>query len=270
MRKPRQTQLAVALSIAGSDSGGGAGVQADLKTFSAQGVHGTSVITCVTAQNPDAVFYVEPCTGKAVSEQMRAVLDGFRPAAVKTGMLYSREIIQAVAAGLRSRRVVLVVDPVMISTSGARLLRPAALRALVDDLFPLATLLTPNIPEAEALLNESVKSVEQMRTAAKTLHRRFGCSVLIKGGHLANAAVAVDVLVHRKEELLLRRPFIRGVRTHGTGCTYSAAITALLARGFLVPQAVKQAKRYVSKAIARSHKVAKYDVLNWQQDLSGA
>ena len=159
--------MPVALSIAGSDSGGGAGIQADLKTFAALGVHGTSVITCITAQNPTRVSGVEACSAAIVSQQMDAVFAGFRPTAVKTGMLYSEEIIQAVTKHLRRRRASLVVDPVMISTSGARLLRAAALKALVTDLFPLAKLLTPNIPEAEALLGNSVESLDQMRTESQ-------------------------------------------------------------------------------------------------------
>jgi hydroxymethylpyrimidine/phosphomethylpyrimidine kinase len=263
VQKSKRQCLPVALSIAGSDSGGGAGIQADLKTFTALGVHGTTVITCVTAQNPTRLSGVEACSPDIVSQQIEAVFNGFKPVAVKTGMLYSGEIIQAVTKHLRRRQVSLIVDPVMISTSGARLLRAAALKALVVDLFPLAKLLTPNIPEAEALLGRKVQSLDQIRTATQQLHRRFGCALLIKGGHLRGVKLAIDVFFDGNQELLLTSPFIQGVRTHGTGCTYSAAITAYLTRGLSLPEAVKRAKKYVSQAIASSQKVATHDVLNW-------
>jgi hydroxymethylpyrimidine/phosphomethylpyrimidine kinase len=248
----RRRQLPVALTIAGSDSGGGAGIQADLKTFAALGVHGTTAITCITAQNPRAVLGIQACRPLMVSRQLEAVFESFRPAAAKTGMLYSTAIIRAVAEFLRPRRVPLVVDPVMVSTSGAQLLQPAAIRFLKKDLLPLATLVTPNLPEAELLLGRGIRSGEDMRAAARELHRRFACAALVKGGHLRGLKVAVDIFYDGRQELLLSAPFIRGVRTHGTGCTYAAAVTAFLARGFPPARAVLQAKQYITHAIARS------------------
>jgi hydroxymethylpyrimidine/phosphomethylpyrimidine kinase len=183
----------------------------------------------------------------------------------KTGMLYTEDIIRVVAKSLRNRPISLVVDPVMIATSGARLLRPTALKSLVLHLFPLATLLTPNIAEAEALLGRQMRSLAEMLAAGHELHRRFGCAVLLKGGHLPGTKVATDVFVDGKQELLFKAPFIRGVRTHGTGCTLSAAITAFLARGFSLAEAVAHGKKYVSQAIACSQRVTGQDLLNWQQ-----
>ncbi len=180
--------LPVALTIAGSDSGGGAGIQADLKTFAALGVHGTSAITCITAQNPAGVRGIQACSVEIVRGQMEAVFEELPPAAVKTGMLYSAPIIRAVAALCRRHRgLPLVVDPVMVSTSGAQLLKPAAVKALCAELLPLATLVTPNLDEAEILVGEKLTSVEDLRAAARELHKRFGCAALVKGGHSARA-----------------------------------------------------------------------------------
>jgi len=252
-----------AATIAGSDSGGGAGVQADLKTFAALGVHGTSALTCLTAQNPQHVLGIEPCSPRLLRLQLEAVLEGLRPSAVKTGMLYSAEIINEVAAFLKRRRVRLVVDPVMVSSSGATLLQKAAVRALCVKLLPMATITTPNLEETAILAGNRPRSVEEMRQAARVLCRQFGCAVLVKGGHLAGLREAVDIFYDGKEELLLTAPYVRGVRTHGTGCTYSAAITAHLARGSPLERAVALAKQYVTDAIARSRKVAGQWVLGW-------
>jgi hydroxymethylpyrimidine/phosphomethylpyrimidine kinase len=258
-------RLPVALTVAGSDSGGGAGIQADLNTFAALGVHGTSAITCVTAQNPKRVLGVQACTPAIVRGQLEAVFDQLPPAAVKTGMLFSAPIIREVAAFLSSRRgPALVVDPVMVATSGALLLQPSARKALCAQLLPLATLLTPNLPEAEALLDRKLTSVEDLRSAARELQSRFGCAVLLKGGHLRGLNEAVDIFREGTEEWLLQAPFIRGVSTHGTGCTYSAAITAYLARGATLSRAVAQAKEFITQAIARSQTVAGHSVLNWK------
>jgi hydroxymethylpyrimidine/phosphomethylpyrimidine kinase len=256
----------VALTIAGSDSGGGAGIQADLKTFAALGVHGTSVITCLTAQNPRSVLAVESCSPEIVRQQMKAVFEELPPAAVKTGMLLSAEIIHTVANFFRNpkseiRNPKLIVDPVMISTSGASLLKPAAIEILREQLLPLATLVTPNLDEAEILTGRKITSVENMRVAAREIHRRFGCAALIKGGHLRGMRDAVDIFFDGRTELLLRAPFIRGVSTHGTGCTYSAAITAVLALGHGLPHAVEIGKRHVTAVIARSYRVGKHFAL---------
>lgn len=260
-------RIPCALTIAGSDSGGGAGIQADLKTFAALGVHGTSVITCITAQNPRAVLGIQPCSLRIVELQLEAVFSELRPAAVKTGMLYSTALIGAVARFLRRQRVPVVVDPVMVATSGARLLKPSAIRALREQLLPRATLVTPNLPEAELLVGEPIKSVEGLRLAARELHRRFGCAALVKGGHLRGLREAADIYYDGKQELLLRAPFISGVSTHGTGCTYSAAVAGLLARGYSLQVAVKRAKEHITQAIAGSRVSAGHHVLNsfWRQ-----
>jgi hydroxymethylpyrimidine/phosphomethylpyrimidine kinase len=258
----RHPTIPCALTIAGSDSGGGAGLQADLKTFASLGVHGTSVITCVTAQNPDRVLGVEACSTVIVRGQLEAVFAGLRPAAVKTGMLYSSPIIRAVADFLKAHQVPLVVDPVMVATSGARLLKSSAIWDLRNRLMPLATLITPNRDEAELLVGHKLASVEDLRAAAKVLVREFGCAALVKGGHLRGLSEAVDIFCDGREELLLSAPFVRGVHTHGTGCTYSAAIAARLAQGDSLRHAVCQAKQYITQAIAQSQVAAGQSVLN--------
>ena len=255
-------QIPCALTIAGSDSGGGAGVQADLKTFAALQVHGTSVITCVTAQNPRQVLGVEVCRPASVRRQLEAVFSGLPPAAVKTGMLHSAPIVRTVAEFLRRRNVPLVVDPVMISTSGARLLLPPAVKAMCDNLLPLATVVTPNLDEAAALTGIKLQKVEDLRKAAKALRHRFGCAALVKGGHLRGLKEAVDIFYDGRQELLLTAPFIPGISTHGTGCTYSAALTGWLARGSSLTDAVVRAKTFITQAIVQSQRVGHQSVLN--------
>jgi hydroxymethylpyrimidine/phosphomethylpyrimidine kinase len=262
-----QTQWPAALTVAGSDSGGGAGIQADLKTFASLGVHGTSAITCLTAQNPEGVRGIQAARPQLVREQIDAVFESFHPAAVKTGMLYSASLVRTVARAWREHRPgCLVVDPVMVATSGARLLEAPAVRALCDELLPLATLVTPNLPEAEMLLNRRLRSPEDLRSAARELHERFGCAALVKGGHLRNSMTAVDFYRDDRLELMLEAPRIPRVSTHGTGCTFSAAIAGYAARGAALPQAVERAKSYISQAIARSWRVGAHTVLNhfWQ------
>jgi hydroxymethylpyrimidine/phosphomethylpyrimidine kinase len=258
--------IPVALTIAGSDSGGGAGVQADLKTFAALGVHGTSAIACLTAQNPKRVLAVEPCSPKMLMQQIEAVFEELNPRAVKTGMLFSAENVSIVVnffvnSKFKIRNSKLVVDPVLISTSGAKLLEPKALKILKEKLLPLAALVTPNLTEAEILTGRKISSVEEMRAAAKDIHSRFGCAVLVKGGHLKNAIEAADIFYDGKTELLLTAPFVKGVRTHGTGCTYSAAICAALALGYNLPIAVEIGKKFVTAAISRSYKIGKHFAL---------
>ncbi len=255
-------QFPVALAIGGSDSGGGAGIQADLKTFAALGVHGASAIACVTAQNPRRVLGLQPCGPEIVRRQIEAVFAEFRPAAVKTGMLHSSAIVRVVADFFRPRHLPLVVDPVMIATSGARLLQTPALKIMQRELLPLAALVTPNLGEAALLAGRELRSIEDMRFAAREIHRRFRCAALVKGGHLRGYREAADIFYDGGNELLLTAPFIRGVRTHGTGCTYSAAITAGLARGLALPDAVIQAKEFISQAIAKSHSASVHSVLN--------
>jgi hydroxymethylpyrimidine/phosphomethylpyrimidine kinase len=255
--------IPVALTIAGSDSGGGAGIQADLKTFASLWVHGTSAITCVTAQNPKRVLAIQACRAEIVRQQMAAVFEELSPAAVKTGMLYSAGIIRVVADFFKNKRgIPLVVDPVMISTSGAPLLKSSAIQLMKTRLLPLATLVTPNLDEAEILTGRDLKSVEDLRRAAKQIHREFGCAALVKGGHLHHSKEAVDIFFDGKNELLLSAPFVKGVHTHGTGCTYSAAITAFLARGYKLPHAVTEAKEYISQAIAGSRAIGRHSTLN--------
>jgi hydroxymethylpyrimidine/phosphomethylpyrimidine kinase len=260
----KRLSLPVALTVAGSDSGGGAGIQADLKTFAALGVHGTSAITCITAQNPEGVRGIEACSVEMVRRQIGAVFDELPPAAVKTGMLYSAPIIHAVAGLFRRwERVPLVVDPVMVSTSGARLLKPEAVKVLRAELLPLASLVTPNLDEAEILVGAKLTSVTDLRAAARTLYQQFGCAALVKGGHLRGLREAVDIFYDGRQELLLSAPFIRGLSTHGTGCTYSAATAAHLARGWALAVAVQRAKEYITQAIARSQAAAGHSVLRW-------
>ena len=259
-------KLSVALTIAGSDSGGGAGLQADLKMFAVLGVHGTSAITCLTAQNPRRVLGIEPCSPKIIRQQIEAVFAELPPAAVKTGMLYSAEIIRTVAKFFRTphsalRVPQLIIDPVMVSTSGVRLLKPSAIKALTEKLFPLAAVITPNLDETAVLLGRKPASVEQMRTAAQVLWCRYGCAVLVKGGHLGGSREAVDIFFDGRTELLLSAPFIRGLHLHGTGCTYSAAIAAHLALGCELPDAVTRAKESVTRAIANSRRVGKHTTL---------
>jgi hydroxymethylpyrimidine/phosphomethylpyrimidine kinase len=265
--------LPVALTIAGSDSGGGAGIQADLKTFAALGVHGTSAIACLTAQNPRRILGVEPCSLKMLRLQIEAVFEELPPAAVKTGMLFSAENILVVAdflggnAALRRPRTAqraaptLVVDPVMVSTSGARLLKPSAEKVLKEKLLPLALLVTPNLDEAEILAEQKIRSPEQMREAARTIHSRFGGAVLLKGGHLKNCREALDIFFDGQTELLLTAPFVKGVSTHGTGCTYSAAICAALALGHDLPAAVEIGKHFITEAISESYKIGNHFAL---------
>lgn len=260
--------LPVALTIAGSDSGGGAGIQADLKTFAALDVHGTSVITCLTAQNPRAVLGIQAATPAMVQKQLDAVFAELKPAAVKTGMLFSTAIIRVVTAFFSSgKRPPLIVDPVMISTSGSRLLKPSAIKNIKTDLLPLATVVTPNLDEAALLVNRPLKSIEDLRSTAREIHESYGCAALVKGGHLQHEREAVDIFYDGHEELLLTAPFVRGVSTHGTGCTYSAAITGYLALGCSTSLAVQLAKNYITQAIAQSRRVGAHSVLNsfWEE-----
>lgn len=259
----RHSQWPVALTIAGSDSGGGAGIQADLKTFAAMRVHGTSAITCLTAQNPRGIRAVQAATPAMLRAQIEAVFDELRPVACKTGMLYAASLIRVVTDFFKHRDCPpLVVDPIMVATSGARLLSPAAEKTMQRDLLPLATLVTPNVSEAERLLSTRIRSVEDLRQAARALHDRFGCAALVKGGHLRGGREAADIFFDGQTELLLTAPFVRGISTHGTGCTCSAAITAGLAHGLALAQAVSRAKEFVTQAIAHSLRAGQHDVLN--------
>jgi len=240
----------VALTIAGSDNSGGAGLQADLKTFHAFGVYGTAAVTCVVAEHPGRVSRIDPLPPESVAEQIALTAEAFPVAAVKTGMLYSTEIIEAVAAALASRLpgVPLVLDPVMVSSSGTVLLRPEAIEALKRLLLPRAALVTPNRDEAELLLGTPIRDSAALRDAARELAQRFGVPFLVKGGHLRNDE-ALDILHDGKEERHYAAPMLPGVNPHGTGCTFSAAIAAGLARGATLPEAVAAGKRFITRAI---------------------
>lgn len=253
----------VALTIAGSDSGGGAGIQADLKTFASLGVHGTCAITCLTAQNPKTVLQVQAATPSMVRAQIEAVYSELPPKAIKTGMLFSPATVQEVVQVLgRLPKVPIIVDPVMIATSGANLSKASAIKIMTRQLLPLAALVTPNLPEAEVLLGQKIRSVDDLRGAAKAIYAQYGCPALVKGGHFKGAREAVDFLFDGKEEWMLSAPFITGVHTHGTGCTYSAAVTAYIALGHSLPDAVRLAKIYITEAIAQHIKVSKHTALN--------
>jgi hydroxymethylpyrimidine/phosphomethylpyrimidine kinase len=236
------------LTIAGSDSGGGAGVQADLKTFSAYRVFGMSVITAVTAQNSLGVQSVEYLPPSLVASQLSSVLDDLGADAAKCGMLGTEGIVQAVADGLRAHGVErLVVDPVMAATSGDALLEPGAVRALTTSLLPLALVVTPNLPEAEILAEMPVSSRTDMEEAARRIHKLGPRHVLVKGGHLKGDAV--DILYNGREFTAFQAPRVESDNTHGTGCTFSAAIAASLAKRQPLAEAVRDAKAYVTRAI---------------------
>jgi hydroxymethylpyrimidine kinase/phosphomethylpyrimidine kinase len=238
----------VALSIAGSDSGGGAGIQADLRTFTRLGVFGTTAITAVTAQNLVGVRAVTGLPPEAVEAQVEAVLAGFAVGACKTGMLWSAGIIDRVAATLAGRGIPVVVDPVMVATSGARLLQEDAIRAYREALIPRCSLLTPNLDEAAVLLDVARIEEERLDETAAELGQRFGCAVLLKGGHLAGDPI--DVLWHEGRWTRWRHPRIHGVNTHGSGCMLSAAIAAWLARGADLVTACERGLGFVHSALA--------------------
>ncbi|HTY64914.1 MAG TPA: bifunctional hydroxymethylpyrimidine kinase/phosphomethylpyrimidine kinase [Acidobacteriota bacterium] len=237
----------VALTIAGSDPSGGAGIQADLKTFHQRGVYGESVITLVTAQNTQKVGAVEILSQEIVAAQLDAVLDDIPPAAAKTGALGSLEIVRLVAEKARHFRFPLVVDPVMISKHGQPLMTEEARSAFADLLLPKALLITPNLPEAAALAGMAVCDIDSMKESARRIAALGAQAVLVKGGHLEGDAV--DILYWRGATLEYRSPRIRTAHTHGTGCTYSACITAELAKGRDLSDAVAVAKRYITSAI---------------------
>jgi hydroxymethylpyrimidine/phosphomethylpyrimidine kinase len=242
----------VALTIAGSDSGAGAGIQADLKTFAALGVYGVTVLTAVTAQNTVGVRAVQEIDPAIVAAQLDAVAEDFPILALKTGMLSSVSIIAAVAAGIRRHRLArLVVDPVMVAKSGDRLLREDAVGALRTLLLPLADLVTPNLPEAEVLSGRPIHSIADRVEAARAIIQLGARAVVVKGGHADDDPV-VDLLVDADGAHEFRAPRIRTTSTHGTGCTFSAAITAGLANGLAPHAAVAQAKTYVSLALERA------------------
>jgi len=246
-----RTTQPVALTIAGSDPSGGAGLQADLKTFHQHGVYGMSVVTLITVQNTQSVSRVDVLDPTLVLQQLDAVLSDLPPGAIKTGALGNAAVISAVADGLSLSRVPLVVDPVMISKHGHALISPDAVEVLIHRLLPLTTLLTPNTHEAGALLGRTIDTLEQAEAAGRELVRRGPRAVLVKGGHLSGAE-ATDVLVTREGAVLhVSSPRVESKHTHGTGCTYASAIAANLAKGQSLEGSVRAAKEWLSRAIAQ-------------------
>ena len=241
----------VALTIAGSDPSGGAGLQADLKTFSALGVYGASVVTALTAQNTRGVIGAMAVPADFIALQIEAVVTDLHIAAAKTGMLGDTATVLAVAAEIRRHKIrPLVVDPVMVATSGDVLLAPDAIDTLRRELIPLADLITPNLPEAAQLLNEPVATDEHVMAAQAQRLMALGCkAVLVKGGH-GTGAEAVDILFSGGTSIRFAAPRIETRNTHGTGCTLSAAITASLAKGMALPGAINAAKAFISAALA--------------------
>jgi len=255
--------LPVALTIAGSDNSAGAGAQADLKTMSALGVYGITAITCIVAEVPGKVSRIQPVEAAIVAEQIRLSWEAFPVAALKTGMLFSPEIIETVCDEIQTHmaenqpRPFLVVDPVMVASSGDALLSRNAVQTYCERLFPLADLITPNLDEASTLLGRKIGTLTEMRAVGAELVQRFGTALLLKGGHLRDRE-AVDLLFEKSGLVHeFSAPFVRDVETHGTGCAYSAAITAHLARGATLVESVSRAKEFVTTAV-KNH-------LRWQR-----
>ena len=241
--------MKTALSIAGSDSSGGAGIQADLKTMTMNGVFAMTAITALTAQNTTGVQAIQEATSDFLRQQLDSVFTDIRPDAVKIGMVSSPELISVIADRLRFYGAQnIVVDPVMVATSGARLIRPEAVETLTKELLPLAIVATPNIPEAELLAGCTIDTPAAMETAAKVIHDRYGCAVLVKGGHRVNDAN--DLLCWDGGLQWFAGERIANPNTHGTGCTLSSAIAANLAKGYLLTEAVGRAKAYLTGALA--------------------
>jgi len=246
------SQKPVVLTIAGSDSSCGAGAQADLKTFSSLGCHGLTAISCIVAETPGGVRSIQAVRPEIVRDQLEVLFAAYPIAAIKTGMLFSAPIIRVVAQVLGALKQCppLVIDPVMVASSGHPLLKAGAIAAYKKRLFPLATLITPNLDELGLLTNSSPKTHAEMRDAGKQLTAETGCAILLKGGHLKGRMATDLLLLPDWEEHEFSQPFIRGVKTHGTGCTYSAAIAAGLAKGLPLHEAVGEAKKFVTRAIA--------------------
>ena len=249
LKQERSKPMRTALSIAGSDSSGGAGIQADIKTMSANGVYAMTAVTALTAQNTTGVTDILDSTPAFLSAQLDAVFTDIFPDAVKIGMVSSAELISVIAQKLRqygARHI--VVDPVMVATSGAKLLRDDAVEALCRELLPLAAVLTPNIPEAEILADMPIRTPADMEAAARKISEQYGCAVLCKGGHDLNDAN--DLLWKDGAGYWFNGRRINNPNTHGTGCTLSSAIAANLAKGMALEDAVRRAKEYISGALA--------------------
>lgn len=241
--------MKTALSIAGSDSSGGAGIQADIKTMTMNGVYAMSAITALTAQNTTGVRAIQESTPEFLQQQIDAVFEDIYPDAVKIGMVSSTGLIEVIADRLQFYQAKnIVVDPVMVATSGSSLMKTDAVQVLLDKLFPIATVVTPNIPEAEVISDCAVKNRDDMLTAAKKINAMYGCAVLLKGGHNINNAN--DLLFANGTYHWFEGKRINNRNTHGTGCTLSSAIAANLAKGFSLDESVYRAKEYISGALS--------------------
>jgi hydroxymethylpyrimidine/phosphomethylpyrimidine kinase len=278
----------VVLTIAGSDSSGGAGIQADLRTFAALNCIATSAVTCVTAQTPKAVSSIEPVNTDMVSSQIQAACDAFPIAAAKTGMLYSAAIVAAAAVAIKSCEMpALIIDPVMMASSGTRLLQEDAMESFCSELLPMATVATPNVSEAEVLSGEEITSIADMESAAREIGSRFGIACVVTGGHLSSGVRSrqrrdkgqacpaegggsgirekgevTDTLYYDGKVTVFSAPRIDGGDVHGTGCVFSAALTAFMAHGQDIVEAVEHAKEFVSGVIERAVRVGKQALLN--------
>ena len=250
----KRKQIPAVLTIAGSDSGGGAGIQADLRTFHALQVYGCSAITAVTSQNPNEVRRVDELPAEAVKSQLATILDAIPVRFAKTGMLANRKAIECTAEIAVNRKLSLIVDPVMVSTSGTRLLQTSAVSAMKTLLLPQAEWLTPNIPEAELLCGRKVDSLQALADAAKMLHEQYHCNILLKSGHLLHAENAPDIVCCGGKLYTLTSPRVAIAENtaHGTGCTLSAALTANLAKGKNWQQAVMESKAFVLGSLAEN------------------
>ncbi len=241
--------MVTALTIAGSDSSGGAGIQADIKTMTVHGVYAMSAITALTAQNTTGVSGIYEVSPEFLAKQLDSIFTDIPPHAVKVGMVSSAELVQVIAQKLREYGAKkIVVDPVMVSTSGSRLISEDAVETLGRELFPIADLLTPNIPEAEVLTGMSIRTPEEMEQAARRIGERFDCAVLCKGGHQVNSAN--DFLWQKSGGCWFYGERIQNPNTHGTGCTLSSAIASNLAKGLTLEESVKRAKQYLSGALS--------------------
>ena len=241
--------MKTALTIAGSDSSGGAGIQADIKTMTANGVFAMSAITALTAQNTTGVYGILEVTPEFLANQLDCIFTDIRPDAVKTGMVSSSALIEVIAQKLTQYKAKnLVIDPVMVATSGAKLISDEAIETLKGKLLGLATLITPNIPEAQVLSGMDIRTAEDMERAAKAIYEAYGCAVLCKGGHQLNDAN--DLLYSKEGARWYHGRRIVNPNTHGTGCTLSSAIASNLAKGYSLDEAVERAKAYISGALA--------------------
>jgi len=256
-RKVNMINKIAAMTIAGSDSGGGAGIQADLKTFSSLGVYGTTVITSITAQNIKEITDIFVLDSEIVEKQILTTINYYPIKAIKTGLLYSEDIIESIAKTieipLKEKGIKLIIDPIMVSTSGKALLTKRATRTIQDILFPIASLITPNIPEAELITGKKIETIEDMKTASKIMFDMFKVPILLKGGHLSD--MANDVLLIDKKFHIYETDIIKDIDTHGSGCTLSAAITAYLSLGNSLAESVKLSKEFITASLNNPFKL---------------